>query len=350
VIHGVVNMAASTSVALRKKSLESLEARHTPRSSDLVRGFGRQPLTGQGANNVIPPASLAYSEKIPPEVTLSPTSAVKHRTFRATRMAAELFEGTGKTQVEAHLRSEYHTLIAFESGLRKEGKTVIEGLPPCSIHNLTHKLVFVPAGTEYRDQYTPCTNLSVMYFHFSPQMLSRDAQSSSAPLSPRLFFENASLWSSMQKLKEMLENPAFDNEPYFEALGVLLAREVVHVHSALPAMPPPARGGLAPWQLRIVTSYIEQHLTEAIPLATLAGLVRLSPHYFCRAFKRSLGVPPHRYHINRRIEQAKRMLIERRQSITDIGLALGFGDTSSFSEAFRKAAGITPTRYRRNAG
>jgi AraC family transcriptional regulator len=265
-------------------------------------------------------------------------------------MAAELFQGTDKAQLEAHLRSDYHTLIAYERGSRKDGKTVVEGLPPSSIHDLTQKLVFVPAGAEYRDQYTPRTVLSVVYFHFSPEILSRDAQSGAAPLSPRLFFENGSLWSSVQKLREMLENPAFDDEPYFEALGILLAREVVHVHSALPATPPPARGGLAPWQLRIVTSYIDEHLTEAIPLATLASLVRLSSYYFCRAFKQSLGVPPHRYHINRRIEQAKRMLLERVQSVTDIGLALGFSETSSFSAAFRKATGITPTGYRRNAG
>jgi hypothetical protein len=41
--------------------------------------------------------------------------------------------------------------------------------------------------------------------------------------------------------------------------------------------------------------YIEGHLAEHISLATLAQLVRLSPHYFCRAFKQSFGLPPHRY-------------------------------------------------------
>jgi AraC family transcriptional regulator len=265
-------------------------------------------------------------------------------------MAAELFHGTDKAQLEAHLRGDYHTLVAYERGWRKDGKTFVEGLPPSSIRNLTRKLVFVPAGTEYRDQYTPGTNLSVVYFHFSPEVLLQDARSEMAPLPPRLLFEDASLWSSVQKLKEMLESPAFDDELYFEALGILLAREVVHAHSTLPAMPPTARGGLAPWQLRIATSYIDEHLSEAIPQATLASLVRLSPHYFCRAFKRSLGVPPHRYHINRRIEQAKYMLLERKLSVTDIGLALGFSETSSFSAAFRKATGITPTGYRRNAG
>ena len=79
-----------------------------------------------------------------------------------------------------------------------------------------------------------------------------------------------------------------------------------------PRKEPPVRGGLAGWQQRIVTSYIEEHLAEPISLATLAQLARLSTYYFCRAFKQSFGVPPHRYHTNRRIEHAKALLANAR--------------------------------------
>jgi AraC family transcriptional regulator len=107
----------------------------------------------------------------------------------------------------------------------------------------------------------------------------------------------------------------------------------------------PARGGLASWQQRIVIAYIEEHLAEQIPLA---GLVRLSPYYFCRAFKQSLGLPPHRYHNTRRIEQAKILLAKPAPSVTDIGMTVGFSDTSSFTTAFRKATGLTPSAYHRS--
>jgi AraC family transcriptional regulator len=343
----VTDMATSTPIAANL-SIDPLDARPTFALSNLLRGLDRRSqLTPTSASLDVPRPGIAHS--IHP-VTFSPASAVRRRAFQTVRMAAELVQGTDKVQFESHIRSPYHTLIAYERGSRRDGKTVIEGLPPSSIHDLTHKLVFVPAGTEYRDQHTPRTNLSAIYFHFSPDVLPSDAGQDAASLAPRLFFEHASLWHSVLKLKEMLEDPAFEDEPYFEALGILLAHEIVHVHSTLSATQPPARGGLAPWQQRIVTGYIEEHLTEAIPLSTLAGLVRLSPYYFCRAFKQSLGVPPHRYHINRRIERAKHMLLEREQSVTHIGLALGFGETSSFSAAFRKATGTTPTGYQRNAG
>jgi AraC family transcriptional regulator len=108
------------------------------------------------------------------------------------------------------------------------------------------------------------------------------------------------------------------------------------------------RGGLAAWQQRTVVAYIEEHLAEPVSLAKLAQLVRLSPFYFCRAFKQSFGMPPHRYHTSRRIEHAKALLAKPTPSVTDIGFAVGFSQTSSFTAAFRKATGLTPSAYHRS--
>jgi AraC family transcriptional regulator len=60
------------------------------------------------------------------------------------------------------------------------------------------------------------------------------------------------------------------------------------------------------------------------------------------------GLPPHRYHTSRRIERAKALLAKPVFSVTDIGLTLGFSETSSFTAAFRKATGLTPTAYHRS--
>jgi AraC family transcriptional regulator len=79
----------------------------------------------------------------------------------------------------------------------------------------------------------------------------------------------------------------------------------------------------------------------------LAELVHLSPYHFSRVFKQSFSMPPHRYLTNRRIERAKSLLAARKLSVTEIGLNLGFSETSSFTSAFRKVTGETPTDYRR---
>jgi len=59
-------------------------------------------------------------------------------------------------------------------------------------------------------------------------------------------------------------------------------------------------------------------------------------------------MPPHRYLTSRRIERAKALLVKRKLSVTEIGFDVGFSETSSFTSAFRKVTGETPTEYRRS--
>jgi AraC family transcriptional regulator len=167
-------------------------------------------------------------------------------------------------------------------------------------------------------------------------------------LTPRLLFDNGPLWETVSKLATLIQIGGVENSRYCEALGVVLAHEIVRLNLGAPSVASPVRGGLAAWQQRIVTTYIDEHLTESIPLAKLAGLVRLSPAYFCRSFKQSFGMPPHRYHSSRRIERAKALLAERKHSVTEIGLELGFSETSAFTATFRKLTGLTPTAYHRS--
>jgi AraC family transcriptional regulator len=298
------------------------------------------------------PQHRAAADGAGPPVQISPSDVVKRRSATWTGMTAEIVQATRRHKIESRFCAPVHLLAVYEHGLRHDGDTSIAGLPKSALRDLRRKLLFVPAGHEYHDWQDPRTLTRVLYFYFDPAGLAISPEVNFPDMSfaPRLFFEDHALWETALKLATLIESASSDHRLYIEALGVVLAHELVRLNGGTRSAEPQARGGLPIWKQRTVVGYIEEHLTDPISLATLAQLVRLSPYYFCRAFKQSFGMPPHRYHNIRRIERAKALLAKADPSITDIGFTLGFSQTSSFTAAFRKATGLTPTAYHRGLG
>ena len=155
------------------------------------------------------------------------------------------------------------------------------------------------------------------------------------------------MWDHAIKLKAQIED-ARTNDGCIAKPSASSSRMSLCVLSGTPRAASVVRGGSPPGSSERSPEYIEQHVTEHISLATLAQLVRLSSYHFCRSFKQSFGMPPHRYHTQRRMERAKLLLAKPAVSVTDVGMAIGFSETSSFTSAFRKATGLTPTGYQRS--
>ncbi len=106
------------------------------------------------------------------------------------------------------------------------------------------------------------------------------------------------------------------------------------------------RSGLAIWQIRQLTAYLEEKLCDDISLDDLSRLVGLSSFHFCRAFKQAIGVPPYHWILTKRIERTKSLLTATNRHITDIALACGFSSSQHLSATFNKMTGMTPTQYR----
>lgn len=284
-------------------------------------------------------------------VEISPSHSIKRRRVTWHGMAAEIVQATKHDKIETRFCAPIHLLAACKRGMRVDGHTFVEGWPRSTLRDFGQKLTFVPAGHEYYESQEPRILTRAVYFYFDPAGLaiSPELGSSNMSFAPRLFFENTALWGTALKLMSLIENSLSADRRYFEALGAVLAHELVRLNAGAHRVEPQVRGGLAAWQQRAVVGHIEEHLAEPISLATLAQLACLSPYHFCRAFKHSFGIPPHRYHISRRIEHAKILLAEAAPSMTDIGSAVGFAQTS-FSAAFHKATGLTPTACHRSLG
>jgi AraC family transcriptional regulator len=284
-------------------------------------------------------------------VEVYPPDIVKRRTVAWDGMAAEIVQATRPEKIEFRFRAPLHLLAVYDEGIRSDGETFVDGLPRSKLRDVRRKLTLVPAGHVYHEWQEPRVLTRIVYFYFDPAKMPRyhEAKFLPAPLAARIFFDNETLSDTAHKLKRLIENAGAGSSPYLEALGIVLAHELALLNAAAaPRIDGAVRGGLAAWQQRAVTRYIAEHLAEQISLATLARLVCLSPYHFCRSFRQSFGTPPHRYHGNRRIERAKTLLLESASSVTDIGLTVGFRETSSFTAAFRKATGQTPTAYRRS--
>jgi AraC-like DNA-binding protein len=107
------------------------------------------------------------------------------------------------------------------------------------------------------------------------------------------------------------------------------------------------RGGLAPWQVRRVTTYIEEHLASTIRLEDLARLARLSHSHFCRAFKESLGHPAHAFVMRRRVQRAQGLMLTTGDSLSQIAAQCGMADQAHFCKLFRRLVGQSPNAWRR---
>lgn len=124
-------------------------------------------------------------------------------------------------------------------------------------------------------------------------------------------------------------------------------------HLPLSEDPPPAnRGGLAPARANRICEYIDSHLQENIALEVLAEIAQLSVHHFARAFRQSLGIPPHNYIVQRRVEHAQQLLRTTDLPLSEIAIVAGFTDQSHLARHFRTITGVSPslTRQRFRSG
>jgi AraC family transcriptional regulator len=283
-----------------------------------------------------------------PALRISPGEVAKRQDACWGALAGEIVQVTQPAMFEAQFCAPAHLLIAVERGERHEGETVVEGLPRSTLHNMSQKLTFVPAGRKFHEWQDPRILPRLTCLYLDPDWYPTEAGLSRAELEPRLFFHDADLWATARKLMGQIERSGAADRLYVDALGLVLMRELLRLTHGPSSGEPVRPGGLADWQAKRTAEYIEAHLGDRISLASLAEIARLSPYHFARAFKRSFGVPPHRYHTARRIERAKTLLARPTLSITEIALDVGFGETSSFTTAFRRQVGRTPSSYRRS--
>jgi AraC family transcriptional regulator len=107
------------------------------------------------------------------------------------------------------------------------------------------------------------------------------------------------------------------------------------------------RGRLTPRQEKIAKEYLAANIRGNVSLEHVASLCELSAPHFARLFKRSAGMTPYQWFIQRRLAQAKYLLETSDDPLPQIALACGFADQSHFTRTFSRIVGVSPGAWRR---
>lgn len=105
--------------------------------------------------------------------------------------------------------------------------------------------------------------------------------------------------------------------------------------------------GLTRWQVELALRLLLNDSGSGHSLKQIAAHCGLSRSYFEKAFKVSLGEPPHRWLVRQRIQRAGKKLEQTNDSVSSIALSCGFTDQSHLTRVFGAIVGSSPAAWRR---
>ena len=145
-----------------------------------------------------------------------------------------------------------------------------------------------------------------------------------------------------RRLLAELQNDGFASRIYVDALTNELAIHLLRNYSTVPKLGQASSTRLPRYKLQRATDYINDNLGEDLTLGSISETLSMSPFHFAHVFKETVGVTPHRYIIQSRMEKARSLLRETDLSITQIAHQVGYASQSHFTTVFRKSIGQTP--------
>lgn len=210
-----------------------------------------------------------------------------------------------------------------------------------SFELVTGSVLIGHPGDEYLCSHEHCRGDECLSFFLTPELVDAIGDSTevwrigAAPPLPELMV-----------LGELAQATADGrNDLGLDEIGQLLAHRFVEVVSGRKQRPIAA----APRDRRRAVEtalWIDAHSHRDIDLEQAAAQAETSPFHFLRLFSRVLGVTPHQYLLRSRLRHAARLLADGETSVTDVAYDVGFGDLSNFVRTFRRAAGMSPMRFR----
>jgi AraC family transcriptional regulator len=153
------------------------------------------------------------------------------------------------------------------------------------------------------------------------------------------------IWQIVMALQQVLETAPDNSNFYAESLATALGAHLLKFYATREPVFREYRGGLPQHKLKYAIEYINAHLSEDVSLSAISTELGISPYYLCRLFKQSIGMTPHAYLIQQRVERSKQLLKQKEGRILDIAIACGFANPSHFARCFRRQVGVSPKQF-----
>jgi AraC family transcriptional regulator len=212
--------------------------------------------------------------------------------------------------------------------------------------------IFTPAG---QPSYWHCSQKhtceSILHIYLQPELLMRVAEASDLN-GDRIELANCFSKPDLQLqqiamlLLAELKSGESIGRLYVESLTQVLAIHLLRHYSTATRPVTSQNRSLTRVQLQQVIDYIHTHLNRDLSLAELASVINISPTYFAGLFKQAMGISPHQYVIQQRVERAKLMLSKTDLAIADIALQVGFSSQSHLTQQLKRVTGMTPKQIR----
>jgi AraC family transcriptional regulator len=144
--------------------------------------------------------------------------------------------------------------------------------------------------------------------------------------------------------KDPYEPYRFDLEFYFELAACVVADQapVCKQLQTIGSVKPATKKDLLK-RLQRGKAFIDQCYSASIDTAAISREAQVSEYHFYRLFKAVYGLSPHQYLIRKRLEAARRLLLQKGATVSEAAYESGFADIYTFSKAFKKHFAVAPS-------